>query len=398
MGSNENIKDELVGTKESTAIDESMEGKPRPNENTVKLKQLMRQLSDSPAIMTGNSSSLAKRYTRILAVVALYWFVSITLVFLNKSLLSGATSVDAPLFITCFQCTVTAAACYGILALPPNFGDSLACGQLTISIQTLKKVLPLSVVFVAMITFNNLCLKYVGVSFYYIGRSLTTVFNVAFTYLILGQKTSVRAITCCFIIILGFWLGVDQESNSGSLSLSGTIYGVLASVFVSLYAIYIKRILPVVDNNVWLLTFYNNVNAMLLFLPMMLVFGEFPVIWGFEGLFSPTFWLLMTLGGVFGCGIGYVTGLQVKVTSPLTHNISGTAKAAAQTVLATHVNAEIKSFWWWVSNFVVLMGSAAYARVRQLEMASEKQREILPSSSTSTSSSSAEIEKKEIKP
>jgi len=395
MGSNENNdKDELVGT-ETQSTEESMEGKPKPNENTVKLKQLMRQLSDSPAIMTGNSSSLAKRYTRILSVVALYWFVSITLVFLNKSLLSGGTSVDAPLFITCFQCTVTAAACYGILALPPNFGDSLACGQLTISIQTLKKVLPLSVVFVAMITFNNLCLKYVGVSFYYIGRSLTTVFNVAFTYLILGQKTSVRAISCCFIIILGFWLGVDQENNSGSLSFSGTIYGVLASVFVSLYAIYIKRILPVVDNNVWLLTFYNNVNAMLLFLPMMLVFGEFPKILEFEGLFSPIFWFLMTLGGVFGCGIGYVTGLQVKVTSPLTHNISGTAKAAAQTVLATHVNAEIKSFWWWVSNVVVLMGSAAYARVRQLEMASEKQREILPSSSTSASSSANEIEKKE---
>jgi GDP-fucose transporter C1 len=302
--------------------------------------------------------------------------------------------VDAPLFITWFQCAVTAGACYGILALPPNFGDSLACGNLTISLQTLKKVLPLSVVFVAMITFNNLCLKNVGISFYYIGRSLTTVFNVAFTYLILGQKTSVRAISCCFIIILGFWLGVDQESNSGSLSFSGTLYGVLASLFVSLYAIYIKRILPVVDNNVWLLTFYNNVNAVLLFIPMMLVFGEFPVIWGFDQLFSPTFWLLMTLGGIFGCAIGYVTGLQVKVTSPLTHNISGTAKAAAQTVLATHVNAEIKSFWWWVSNFVVLMGSAAYARVRQLEMASDKQREILPSSTTS-----AEIEKeKEIKP
>ena len=30
-----------------------------------------------------------------------------------------------------------------------------------------------------------------------------------------------------------------------------------------------------------------------------------------------------------------MTGLQIKVTSPLTHNISGTAKAAAQTVLAT---------------------------------------------------------------
>ena len=72
MGTNENIKDELVG--ESTAkVDDSMEAKPIPNENTVKLKQLMRQLSDSPAIMTGNSSSLAKRYTTILSVVALYW-------------------------------------------------------------------------------------------------------------------------------------------------------------------------------------------------------------------------------------------------------------------------------------------------------------------------------------
>merc|ERR1712203_831669 len=137
---------------------------------------------------------------------------------------------------------------------------------------------------------------------------------------------------------------------------------------------------------------------MLLFIPMMIVFQEFPVVMQFEGIFSGTFWSLMTLGGVFGCAIGYVTGMQVKVTSPLTHNISGTAKAAAQTVLATHVNAEIKSFWWWVSNFVVLMGSAGYASVRQLEMASEKQREILPPSSTSTSSSSAEIEKKEIKP
>ena len=74
--------------------------------------------------------------------------MSITLVFLNKSLLSGGTSVDAPLFITCFQCTVTAAACYAIVSLPPNVWEAknLACGQITISIETLKKVLPLSVV------------------------------------------------------------------------------------------------------------------------------------------------------------------------------------------------------------------------------------------------------------
>lgn len=38
-----------------------------------------------------------------------------------------------------------------------------------------------------MISFNNLCLKNVGVAFYYVGRSLTTVFNVLFTYLVLRK-------------------------------------------------------------------------------------------------------------------------------------------------------------------------------------------------------------------
>jgi len=56
------------------------------------------------------------------------------------------------------------------------------------------------------------------------------------------------------------------------------------------------------------------------------------------------------------------------VTSPLTHNISGTAKACAQTVLAVYAYHEVKSFAWWFSNFIVLFGSTLYARVQQLDM------------------------------
>merc|ERR1711872_571604 len=225
-----------------------------------------------------------------------------------------------------------------------------------------------SVVFVGMITFNNLCLKNVGISFYFIGRSLTTVFNVLLTFFILGDKTSLPAIVCCAIIIGGFYLGVDQEDASGSFSLSGTLYGILASLFVSLYSIYTKKILPIVDGNIWALAFYNNINACVLFLPLMLLFDEFKVVATFEHLYSLQFWIYMILGGVFGFAIGYVTGLQIKVTSPLTHNISGTAKAAAQTVLATQWFNETKPFLWWLSNLVVLGGSLAYTRVKQLEM------------------------------
>jgi GDP-fucose transporter C1 len=232
----------------------------------------------------------------------------------------------------------------------------------------MRSVLPLSVMFVAMITFNNLCLKYVGVAFYFVGRSLTTVFNVLLTYLILGQKTSIQAITCCLIIIFGFFLGVDQENVSGSLSLIGVLFGVLASLFVSLNSIYTKNVLSAVNNSIWLLTFYNNVNGILLFIPLIIMTGEIHEIVNYSRLGDITFWNLMTMSGIFGFLIAYVTGLQIKVTSPLTHNISGTAKACAQTVLATFWYNEHKSIMWWFSNVLVLFGSAAYTRIRQIDM------------------------------
>ena len=56
----------------------------------------------------------------------------------------------------------------------------------------------------------------------------------------------------------------------GSLSIMGTIFGVLASLTVSLNSIYTKRVLPAVDDNVRLLVFYNNINAMILFVPLLL--------------------------------------------------------------------------------------------------------------------------------
>ena len=56
------------------------------------------------------------------------------------------------------------------------------------------------------------------------------------------------------------------------------------------------------------------------------------------------------------------------MTSPLTHSVSGTAKAAAQTVLATQLASESKSYMWWLSNAMVLLGSVVYTRAKQLDM------------------------------
>ena len=45
----------------------------------------------------------------------------------------------------------------------------------------------------------------------------------------------------------------------------------------------------------------------------MLISGELAVLFRFDQLLDTYFWFLMTLGGIFGFAIGYVTGLQIKV-------------------------------------------------------------------------------------
>ncbi|XP_044292916.1 GDP-fucose transporter 1 [Varanus komodoensis] len=340
---------------------------------------LQQEKEDGEVNSGGREPPFLFRAIRIAAVVSLYWFISITMVFLNKYLLdSPSLRLDAPLFVTFYQCLVTVLICKLLSFLasycPPGYLDF---PSLRMDLKVSRSVLPLSVVFIGMITFNNLCLKYVGVAFYNVGRSLTTVFNVLLSYLLLKQTTSLYALLACGVIIGGFWLGIDQEEAEGSLSWAGILFGILASLCVSLNAIYTKKVLPAVDSSIWRLTFYNNINACVLFLPLMLLSREFSALYHFDKLGSMNFWCMMNLSGVFGFAIGYVTGLQIKFTSPLTHNVSGTAKACAQTVIAVFYNEETKSFLWWTSNMMVLGGSFAYTWVKGLEM-KQVQAEPLP--------------------
>ncbi|XP_020792019.1 GDP-fucose transporter 1 isoform X1 [Boleophthalmus pectinirostris] len=350
--------------------------------NRIQLKRsgiLRMALSGSEADGTdARGDTFLLRAGRIAAVVALYWFVSITMVFLNNYLLDNK-DLDAPLFVTFFQCAVTVALCWLLPLLSVLCPGHVHFPSLKFDPKTSREVLPLSVVFIAMITFNNLCLKYVGVAFYTVGRSLSTVFNVLLSYAILRQGTSLRALLSCGVILGGFWLGVDQEGLAGSLSWTGVAYGVLASACVSLNAIYTKKVMPAVDGNIWKLSYYNNINACALFVPLIVIFGEVQRVSSFSRLTDLTFWSMMTLGGVFGFAIGYVTGLQIKYTSPLTHNVSGTAKACAQTVIAVVYNGSSKSLLWWTSNLMVLGGSSAYTWVKSLEMKKTPQKQAADS-------------------
>ena len=184
----------------------------------------------------------------------------------------------------------------------------------------------------------------------------------------------------------GFVLGIDQEGKSVDLSLKGVVFGVLASLCVSLNAIFTKKVLPAVDGNLWRLQLYNNINAAMLLALLCVFFGEVPILQQFPHWTLPFFWVMLLSAGVFGIAIGYVSGLQIKVTSPLTHNVSGTAKACAQTIIAIIVSRELKSLLWWSSNAMVLGGSTAYTYVKMKEMEwAEKEKAAVAAASAADS-------------
>ena len=87
--------------------------------------------------------------------------------------------------------------------------------------------------------------------------------------MLLGKSTSILTCSTLLVVIFGFIAGIQGEID---FSLVGTAAGVLSSVFVSLNSIYTSKMLPVVDNDKSMLLYYNNLNATLLFIPLIFMF------------------------------------------------------------------------------------------------------------------------------
>ena len=68
-----------------------------------------------------------------------------------------------------------------------------------------------------------------------------------------------------------------------------------------------------VDENIWQLSLYNNINASFLFIPLILMAGEMSNVVSSSEVFSGWFWVTMLASGILRFTIRYVTGLQIQV-------------------------------------------------------------------------------------
>jgi len=271
-------------------------------------------------------------------------------------------NLDAPLFMSWTQFVITVICCW-LLGISGKYIRRFSFfPTFEYKLSVARKVMPLTFVFLGMIIFNNLCLKYVEVSFYQVARALTMVFNMLFTYLLLGKKTKRNSIICCLTIIMGYLMGCDGEIH---FSLHGILFGLLSSAFVALNAIYVTKILPVVDDNSEKLMIYNNLNAAIL-LPICIFFTNerIEILNSMEVFHDSLFWTITLVAVIMGYLINFATYLQIKYTSPLSHNVSGTAKAAAQTIVALIIFRNPVTTQGMFGCAIVIIASFVYSQIK----------------------------------
>ena len=165
--------------------------------------------SGSWSWMHTSSGSLTRTHKVLLAVL-FYFATSLSLTFMNKSIFR---QFHFPLFVTNFQLIITWVLLWIIgmaglwdkkfsFAPPPEFDVSIAV-----------QVVPVTFLYVGMLSMTNYCLRFVDVSFYQILRSLVIPLNILSSFVILGYLPRMRTLGCCLVVMLGFFLGSISELN-----------------------------------------------------------------------------------------------------------------------------------------------------------------------------------------
>jgi GDP-fucose transporter C1 len=345
------------------------------SQNTNEPTKQSNEIKEVAATASSKPSGEEATPFKIFAVVAFYFVISISTVFLNKFVMNVSKhKFNQPLSMTWFQ-LVFALLCI-VVTYPLNkvVAALRFLPDLEFKFETAKQILPLTLIYVGMLAFNNLCLNYVDIVFYQVARSLSIVFTVLIGYYMFGETQSQKCLLAIGAVILGYVIGAiggisDKTTTGRSVyeTMLGIVYGLLSSVFVALYGIYVKKKLPLVRGDTWTLLIYNTALAIIVLIPVIAISGEVQAIVKLSFLGEFDFWFFMSLTAFAGYLINIAFFLQIKYTSPLTNTISGTAKACVQTLLGWLMFGEILSFLTFVGTTLCIAASTWYSRIKYVE-------------------------------
>ncbi|KAG8798746.1 hypothetical protein FRC16_006597 [Serendipita sp. 398] len=309
-------------------------------------------------------------------------FAALCMIMVNKWVL---ISTETPLFFLLAQLVIAI-----LMFLVTH---ALGLFKVTLSLQwdVCVGLWPMIFLNVLGLSANNYCLKYVDASFYQVARGLVLPLTVVLSLVFLkASRPTLRVLAACAIVTVGFFVGVALDSSNSKTpdqkktSLLGIAFGLLSSLTTASHAIVIKRSLPVVNGDAIELAWYSNVLSSILLIPVIWLVGEGS---GVLGLLSSPIYLdgnLSVLGrflwgslvtGLVGWLLSIAGVLSIKITSPITHMVSGAVRGILQTILGVWYFGDIVTTGRGTSIFVILAGSTYYTWAKNEEVLEQRARE-----------------------
>jgi len=381
--------------------------------------------SSTPSVVAKPEGEALSRTVKTALIVAFYFVSSISVVFLNKALANNPKYEPFTVTITIMQMigSVLISALLGNLS--PFFAElsptlARTCPRVKIYGPVISQTLLTSALFAITLCMNNICLQLVNISFYQVARAWTIICSLVLSYIFVKSEPfpPPRVLICCFVIVAGYviaiigkkGLSIDElnvefgeqyrscsaavysawTNPSSSLSYStlkaiavacaprpsmlGLVFGFLGSLALAAYSLSVnrdQRRLPISDA---LLAVHVNLAAATMLIAYIAYSGElgqflaaFPT---WEEKLRFVFAVIpVTIAGHL---ISFATYLQISQTSPLTHNVSGTAKASLQSICGWWWNNEEVSLVTAIGTAINVIGCMAYGMVRHAILESRR--------------------------
>ncbi|KAF8327288.1 uncharacterized protein EI90DRAFT_2928772 [Cantharellus anzutake] len=291
------------------------------------------------------------------------------MVFVNKVVLNSTPNLPfSLLLVQTFICIALLHVCKWITQTP-GFSSYLPFhAELPeIDLRGFYTLAPVSLIGIAGIIFNTLCLKDVDASFFQIARGLILPLTVVVSAIATRTMPRYKVLRAAFVVTGGFFIGATPSSyfsrhtTALDVTARSLVYGILSSLMTALHAVMVKSAQQYMGgNNVIGMAYWTNLIAICALPPFVILNEEVGAVLALNGEEMKVFVIGCAVTGFFGFLLCMAGLLSIKVTSPVTHMFSSAARSVIQSVLGVVIFGDVITPNRASSIFVITAGTVYY--------------------------------------
>ena len=281
-----------------------------------------------------NAWVLRPDFWKICIVVVANWVAAVSITLLNKQLLTfDKFFVNLPFSVFFIQSLTSIAICTVFI-----FVQAFILGNAKFTTiegifgsVNLRDTVIMSIFSAITLLLSTIILKFYSIALFTTSRTLATVFTVVYCRLLLREIVPFPTAFACALIAAGYFTSIaDKVELNNDWRIKNIILSFAAGSTQALSVIYCKKSLPNKEDSVIILFLINNFFYALASLICMMFNGEFEEFAKSEIPWNPMGQVVFS--GVLGFIMGYLTRLQVQITSAIAFEIVSSVRLINQAV------------------------------------------------------------------